>query len=84
MIKLVNVQNTYLSISGIQAYTGAPSRGFMARTKTTMRANVRPGTKVDWDNASARQSGNYANQRFAASHAFSMGPKFTHTDSGVN
>jgi hypothetical protein len=83
-IKLITVQNEYLSISGFEAYTGAWSRGGRTtRTSRTTRMSRPMNTRLRFNNGSAKQSGKYANNRFPASNAFGNGSKFTHTDNGV-
>jgi hypothetical protein len=89
-IRLVTTQNTYLSISGFEAWTaGAPrsSTRTTRRTSSTRRSFGGPmqirttNTQVKFSNA--KQSSPYGNNQFPATNAFSNGPKFTHTNKGV-
>jgi hypothetical protein len=93
----VTTQNTYLSISGFEAFTGAAPAGGMTRMRTTTRTSKSGGipmmrmggykipanTKAGLNNSSAKQSTNYGNNQFPATNAWSNGSKFTHTNAGV-
>jgi hypothetical protein len=82
-VRLVTTQNTYLSISGFEVWTGAWS-GRMRRTRTSRSTyNVPANTKAAFNSGSAKQSTNYGNNGYPASNAFSGGSKFTHTNKGV-
>jgi integrin beta 3 len=77
-ITLKTTRNEYLSISGIEVWTGEE----VDEEETTVY-NVAANTKVGFNASTARQSTNYSNSNYLASYAF-MGPnKFTHTKNGV-
>jgi hypothetical protein len=60
-IRLVTTQNTYLSISGFEAYTGSEQTATTTTSTSSGTYNVKPNTKAGFNNGSARQSTNYGN-----------------------
>jgi hypothetical protein len=77
-ITLKTTKNEYLSISGIEVWTGEEEDEEEATTY-----NVPANTKVGLNVSSARQSTNHSDKVFLPDYAF-MGPdKFTHTKPGV-
>jgi hypothetical protein len=87
-VRIVTVQNTYLSINGFEAFTG--SVGSTSTTTTSTKVgngsstyNIKAGTKAGLNQGTARQSTNYGNNSFPASNAFKGPNKFTHTNAGV-
>jgi len=82
-IQLTTTRNEYLQINSVECYGWNVSKGSSSTVKTSSY-NVPANTKVSFDEATARQSDNYNRQNtYPASNAFSMGPKFTHTQKGV-
>jgi len=82
-IELRTTQSTYLSISGIEVWTGAPISSSSSTTTTTSSGEytTKPGTKLKLQRAS--QSSPYGNNSFPATNAFGNGRTFTHTNAGV-
>jgi hypothetical protein len=85
-IRIVTTQNTYLSISGFEAWTGAGGSSTTTTTTTGGRGsyNIPANTKVGFNMGSVKQSTNYGNNAYPASNAWSNGSKFTHTNAGVD
>jgi hypothetical protein len=98
-IRLVTVQNTYLSIQGFEAYTASGGR---TTTRTSRTRRMRTGgwggfrrggsysmsftmgnSKVTLNQGTASQASPYGNNGYPARNAFSGGSKFTHTNHGV-
>jgi hypothetical protein len=81
-IELRTTQATYLSISGIEVWTGATT-GSSSTTTTTSTGGYTtpPNTRLKLSKAS--QSSPYGGNRFPATNAFSNGGTFTHTNAGV-
>jgi hypothetical protein len=80
-VRIVTVQNTYLSISGIEVWT-AQGR---SSSSSSFSYSIAPNTKVGFNTGSCKQSTNYNRQNsYPCSNAFvAGGGKFTHTVSGV-
>jgi hypothetical protein len=64
---LKTTQNTYLSISGIEVFSGSASSS--TTTTTTTRYNIAANTKCSFNMSSVRQSGNYAGGKYPARNA---------------
>jgi hypothetical protein len=59
-VRLVTVQNTYLSISGIEVYTGAAGSTTTTTSTSSTTYNIPAGTKGTFNTSTARQSTNYS------------------------
>lgn len=79
-ITLKTTRNEYLSISGIEVFTGEEEDEEDEQGDYNIPAN----TKITFITGSARQSTNYnAANSYPASNAWSNGSRFTHTAKGV-
>jgi hypothetical protein len=80
-IELRTTRNDYLSISGIEVYSGMEQMSGGSTITTTY--NIPANTRIGFNMSSVRQSTNYGNNRFPASNGFSNGARFSHTNRGV-
>jgi hypothetical protein len=71
-----------LQINAVEPF-GWSGSGSTSTTKSSGTYNVKPNTKVGFNNGSARQSTNYGNNGYPATNAWTNGAKFTHTNAGV-
>jgi len=81
-ITLKTTRNDYLSISGIEVFTGEDD-GDDDEETTGGSYNVPANTKGGFNMSSARQSTNYSNTNYLANWAFQGPSKFSHTKNGV-
>jgi hypothetical protein len=85
-VKIVTVQNTYLSISGIKVYTNSRQRGSSSRRGRSSSRRGRSSSRTVYGVGlkGASQSSPYGNNAYPATNAFDRsGRKFTHTNKGV-
>jgi len=83
-ITLKTTRNDYLSISGIEVWSGEEEDDDEEEEQGgSGEYTIAANTKIGFNTGSARQSTNYGNNSYPASNAWSNGSKFTHTNAGV-